>query len=155
MGLFSKKETNSNAIDPDQLKPVIEKFQKWIPDSLRGSVNGQSYDASLLRSEIALLVVEAAKTEDVQLIQFIGKACAGFSDQIKSESLENLAQWVYDISTVSLELQKNYRNSPNLLVPIKALGLLAHDQVRVLDNYAEVIDYLGANAKKLDAWRDN
>lgn len=153
MGIFSKRESKSKTQDSNNLKPIIEKFQKWIPDELVGEINGQNYDANRLRSEIATLVLEAAKVEDVQLLQFVGKTCAGFTDQIKTESIENLAQWVYDISSVSLELQKIYKSNPSHLSSIKALGLLAHEQVKSLGNYAEVLDYLGANAKKLDERR--
>ena len=153
MGIFSKKEPKTSNQDLQKLKPVIEKFQKWVPDNLHGEVNGQKYDADRLRGEIATLVIEAAKVEDVQLLQFVGKTCAGFTDQIKTESIENLAQWVYDISSVSLELQKSYRSNPSQLASIKALGLLAHEQVKGLGKYAEVLDYLGANAKKLDERR--
>lgn len=150
MGIFGNKKPKADVGSSQNLAPVIEKFQSWVPNDLNSEVNGKTIDAKTLKREIANLITEAAKIEDIQLLQFVGKACAGFTDQIRSESVENLAQWVYDIAAVSLELQKKNRDKPDVLDAIKALGLLAHEQVKNLSNYSKVLDYLGENAKKLD-----
>ena len=150
MGLFSRDKSNKNVQGAPSLEPVIQKFQNWIPGNLDEMVNGKKYSADSLRKEVASLVKAAAQIEDIQLLQFVGKACAGFTDQIRSETVKNIAQWVYDIAAVSLELQNRYRDKPDELASIKALGLLAHEQVKNLSNYSKVLDYLGENAKKLD-----
>lgn len=150
MGIFGKNKPKTEEVSSQKLSPVIEKFQSWIPDDLSSEVNGKKIDAKNLKTDVANLILQAAKNEDVQLLQFVGKACAGFTDQVRAESIENLAQWVYDISSVSLELQKKYSNKAVELDSIKSLGLVAHNQIKTLNSYSQVLDYLGKNAKKLD-----
>jgi hypothetical protein len=150
MGLFSKPKPAKASIPQDQIDGLVKKFQDWVPDNFSKKINGQKYDSSQLRQAISVLVNYSAHNEDTQLLQFVGKNCAGMSGTMKDEPIESTAQWLFDGTAMSMELRRKYSENKQLLDAISAIGLAAMSFAESLPNYQEVLEYMSVNAHKLN-----
>ena len=150
MGLFSKSKPES--IKPDneaRLASIIMKFQNWIPTDFFLDVNGVAYDCQKLRNVVEYLVRWSASIEDEQLLQFAGKSCAGFGESVLKESTEDLAQFMFDITVVSVELRKRFSSEKTVVEGVIALGLACTSTLNRHPKFADALEYMSANSQKL------
>lgn len=150
MGLFSKKQTKAPpSVPEEQIVTVVEKFQKWVPDDFSKEINGEIFTAKELRLSIELLVRLSMLSQDEQLLVYVGKTCAGFGQSMRDETAESIAQWLFDGTVVSLELRKKYKDYPNALLSITALGLGALSAFEKHPKFSDALQYMSDNADKL------
>ena len=150
MGLFSKKQTKAPpGLPEEQIVKVVEKFQKWVPDDFSKEINGEIFTATELRLSIELLVRLSMLSQDEQLLVYVGKTCAGFGQSMKDETAESIAQWLFDGTVVNVELRQKYKDYPNALLSITALGLGVLSAVEKHPKYSDALQYMSDNADKL------
>jgi hypothetical protein len=134
MGLFSRPESSRTpVVSEEQVNGLITKFQGWVPNDFSKEN----------------LVKFATLNEDVQLLQFVGKNCAGMSGSMNDESIESIAQWLFDGTVVSLELRKKYESQSKVLKDITAIGLASFSIAESLPKYKDVLEYMRTHANKL------
>lgn len=150
MGLFSRpKSPRTQVVSEEQVNGLITKFQGWVPNDFSKEINGEVFDANKLSESIESLVKFATANEDVQLLQFVGKNCAGMSGSMNDESIESIAQWLFDGTVVSLELRKKYESHSKVLKDITAVGLASFSIAESLPKYGDVLEYMRTHANKL------
>lgn len=132
----------------DQINGLVLKFQSWIPDSFLGEFNGTRYNAPGLKNIVDFLVRVSARTEDEQLLQFVGKSCAGFNEP-EDASVEHIAQFLFDSTVVSMELRKRYAEVAPAVEGIVTLGLAVLATLEKHPKFPDVLEYTSANSHKL------
>ena len=150
MGIFSRSKPEN--IKPDneaRLASIITKFQNWIPTDFFLDVNGVAYDCQKLRVVVDYLVRWSAPIEDEQLLQFVGKSCAGFGEAVLKESTEDLAQFLFGLTTASMELQKRFSSEKTVVEGVIALGLACTSTLQRHPKFADALEYMSANSQKL------
>ena len=150
MGLFSKKQTKAPpSLPEEQIVKVVEKFQKWVPDGFSKEINGEIFTATELRLSIELLVRLSNLSQDEQLLVYVAKTCAGFGQSMKDETAESIAQWLFDGTVVNVELRQKYKDYPNALLSITALGLGALSALEKHPKFSDALQYMSDNADEL------
>jgi hypothetical protein len=150
MGIFSKKQNKTPpSMSEEQITKVVSKFQNWLPDDFSKEINGEVITSVELRLVIEFLVRLSTLSEDEQMLVYVGKTCAGFAESMREETVENVAQWLFDGTVVSLELRRKYKDFPEAIKYLSVVGLSALSSVEKHPKYSEILQYMSDNANKL------
>ena len=150
MGLFSKKQVKaSSALPEETVIKIIDNFQSWIPDAFSKEINGETCTSKELKLAIELLVRVSLLGQDEVLLTYVAKNCSVFQNGMEGESIESLAQWLFDGTCVSFELQRKYKDLPNALLALSAIGLSALSVLEKHTKFSEALRYMSDNADKL------
>ena len=141
MGIFSKPKQQPG-LPEVKIVELVTKFQNWIPDSYRDEDDGRTFKAADLRVIANLLVRTSSKSEDEQLLQFVGKSCSAFKDGVPNLSIEEIAQFVIGLGDVSLVLQKKYATEHSVSDGVVTLGLAVFSVLKKDPRFDEVLVYM-------------
>ncbi len=151
MGFFSKsKGHSSSSSSEDNMLILIAKWQGWVDAFEDTEIIGKNYKLSDIQTYIDSIAREAVSRNDELLLQWTSKVCvAMLSSTKKIAPVDIMAQVMFDISVVSMDLRKRYAKSPKLLEAVTVLGLASYKVFEGHPNLNEILQYTSDNAQKL------